>query len=123
MLNMTAVALNGAAEASQRYITQNGRNFAIDAEGNPQGEFSEEGRKQLVSQGSGNANSQAFLDQYKVQSGLVTPAEAQSADSVAPGPASTMNPMQIASQSTHRLIKLNFNLKISLCLVVDLMLT
>ena len=87
-----------AAEASQGYIRQNGRNFAIDAEGNPQGEFSDEGRKQLVSQGEGNANSQAFLDQYKVQSGLVTPAEAQSADSQAPVPATAMNPMQIASQ-------------------------
>ena len=84
----TACSLLRAAEYSQGYIRQNGKNYAIDASGNPQGEFSDEGRQQLISQGYGTANSKEFLDQYQVATGLKNSQTVQSADGVAPGPAS-----------------------------------
>ena len=112
-----------AAEYSQGYIRQNGKNYAIDAEGNPQGEFSDEGRQQLISQGYGTANSQEFLDQYQIASGLKNSQTAQSTDSVAPGPTSTMNPLQIASQQFTPLDQADFQPKDQPVLVVDLKLT
>ena len=100
-----------AAEYSQRYMVQNGVNVAIDAQGNPIGTFSDEGKQKLINQGYGTANSQEFLDQYQVASGLKNSQTAQSTDSVAPGPASTMNPLQIASQQYTPLDQADFQPK------------
>ena len=100
-----------AANLSQNFMTQNGVNIALDAEGNPIGTFSDEGKQKLINQGYGSANSQEFLDQYQIASGLKTSQTAQSTDSVAPGPTSTMNPLQIASQQFTPLDQADFQPK------------
>ena len=100
-----------AANISQGFITQNGINTAIDAQGNPIGTFSDEGKQKLISQGYGTANSKEFLDQYQIATGLKNSQTVQSADSVAPGPASTMNPLQIASQQYTPLDQADFQPK------------
>ena len=88
------------AELSQGYMRQNGRNFAVDSQGNPTGEFTDEGRNQLRANGYGNANSEEFMGKYQVSA-----AAAQSQDSKTPPPATTDPAQQFLSGAKNILVE------------------
>jgi len=93
------------AEASQNYMRQNGINMAIDAQGNPLGEFSDAGLKALKAKGSGNAAAQSFLQQYGVQ----TPAQAQSPELY---DTSSANNLQLAAQTFTAPMNMNTTMQV-----------
>ena len=80
-----------AAEASQGYIRQGGRNYSVGEDGKLT-EFSDKGRQALMKDGNNSARGDDFLKQYMTEK--ATPAEAQSPDSGNPEFASRATAMQ-----------------------------
>ena len=86
-----------AAEASQGYIRQGGRNYSVGEDGKLT-EFSDKGRQALMKDGNNSARGEDFLKQYMTEK--TTPAEAQSPDSGTPEFASRANYQQLSQKDT-----------------------